>query len=480
MQPLPFTNGFYKSDSLPVSAQECINWYPSIPDVPTLSNEILFGTPGLSQVATAGNTSGYVSRGSHRLNGTPYFVQGPSLFRLNSDHSLDEIGTISGAGRVSMADNGTQLMILVPGSTGYIFTESPDNLREITDSDFTANGNPLYVTFIDSYFVCTTDGNKFVISSVNDGTSWDALDFGSAESSPDGTTAPVVFNNQLFIGGERTIEGFTNVTSGADFPFTRSGLFVDIGIVAPFSVVNTPGAFFWLGAGEREGAAIWSLSGNQPQKVSTQAIDQILERLNKSQLQDIYGFTYAQAGHYFVGFTLPETTLVYDLSTQRWHERRSRIVKDDGAVYTGYWRVSSIVAAYGRLYASDMLDGRIGVLDLDEYEEYDSAIVRTAATMPFHNNMMPFFIPALELTVESGVGNDEAPDPVIELEVSRDGGKNYTGGLTRKIGKVGEYSRRAIWRRLGRSARFDVYRFTLSEPVKPVIIMLTADIRPAA
>jgi hypothetical protein len=45
------------------------------------------------------------------------------------------------------------------------------------------------------------------------------------------------------------------------------------------------------------------------------------------------------------------------------------------------------------------------------------------------------------------------------------------------LGKKGEYQRRAIWRRLGRSERFDVYRFTLDEPVKPVVIQLTADIR---
>lgn len=479
MMPLPIANGFYKSDALPVSAQECVNWYVSMPDAPALSQEILFGTPGISQIATAGASGGYACRGGHRLNGTPYFVLGTSLFRLNSDHTLNEVGTIVGSGRVSMADNGTQLMILVPGSTGYIFTEGPDALSEITDTDFTANGNPLYVVFIDSYFVCTTDGNKFIISAVNDGKSWDALDFGSAESSPDGTTAPIVYKNDLFIGGTRTIEGFTNVTSGADFPFTRSGLFIDTGITAPFSIVNTPSGFFWLGAGEREGPVIWMMSGNQPQKISTQAIDQILERLNSSELSAIYGFGYSQAGHYFVGFTLPDSTVVYDLATQRWHERKSRITLNDGAIETVSWRVSAIVAAYGRLYAADSLDGRIGVLDIDEYQEYGTSVVRTFSTQPFHNNSSAFFVPALELTVESGVGNDDAPDPVIELAVSRDGGKTYSGGLARKIGKVGEYERRAIWRRLGRSARFDVYRFTLSQPVKPVVIKLEGDIRAA-
>jgi len=34
----------------------------------------------------------------------------------------------------------------------------------------------------------------------------------------------------------------------------------------------------------------------------------------------------------------------------------------------------------------------------------------------------------------------------------------------------------AIWRRNGRAARFEVFRFTMSDSVKPVIIQLTAEI----
>ncbi|MCH8319410.1 MAG: hypothetical protein IH790_00435 [Acidobacteria bacterium] len=36
------------------------------------------------------------------------------------------LGTVEGTARVSMADNGTQLCILIPGGKGYIFTEDPD------------------------------------------------------------------------------------------------------------------------------------------------------------------------------------------------------------------------------------------------------------------------------------------------------------------------------------------------------------------
>ena len=48
--------------------------------------------------------------------------------------------------------------------------------------------------------------------------------------------------------------------------------------------------------------------------------------------------------------------------------------------------------------------------------------------------------------------------------------------LDTKIGKVGEYDRRVIWTRNGRASRFELFRFTMSDPVKPVFIQLTADI----
>ena len=141
---LPIANGFYVSDSLPISAQECTNWYPNIVQGPGLSQETLFGTDGLVQVATSG-TLDNDNRGSHEMAGKPYFVNGERLYRLDQsgdDYVLTFIGGIAGTTRVSIADNGTQLMVLVPGGNGYIYNHVSDSFAQITDSDFTANGAP--------------------------------------------------------------------------------------------------------------------------------------------------------------------------------------------------------------------------------------------------------------------------------------------------------------------------------------------------
>ena len=360
-------------------------------------------------------------------------------------------------------------MVLVPNGKGYIYNHVTDTFAEITDSDFTANGNPQFVVFIDGYFLVTTDSKKFIVSSINDGLSYNALDFGTAESDPDDIVAPVVYKNQLFISGGQTFEAFQNI-GGADFPFQRTGLFLQKGCYAPYSLVNAQDTFMWVGGGENEGPAIWALNGNSTVKISTTAIDSLLSKLLDTQVSDIYSWAYASKGAYFIGFALPSTTLVYDTTSQRWHERKSFI---EGTL--GAFRAASVVKAYNKILCGDIVDGRIGELDPDVYTEYGNPIIRRVATQPFQNNMQSVFFPSLELTVESGVGNEAVTDPQIVLERSKDG-KTWSGPIARSIGKIGEYTRRAIWRRNGRAARFEIFRFTLTDAVKPVIIQLTANI----
>ena len=472
---LPIANGFYVSDSLPISAQECTNWYPNVVQGVGLSQESLFGTDGIEQVATSGQIDEQ-NRGAYEMAGKPYFVNGNSLYRLDetvvdniASYSLHRIGEVTGTANVSMADNGTQLMVLVPGGNGYIYNHVTDTFQQITDTDFTANGAPQFVVFIDGYFLITTDTKKFIISALNDGLSYSALDFGTAESDPDDIVAPVVYKNQLFISGGETFEAFQNV-GGADFPFQRTGLYLQKGCFAPYSLINAQDTFMWVGGGNNESPAIWALNGNSTTKISTTAIDSILTGLTETQVSGIYAWTYAQKGAYFIGFALPSTTLVYDMTTQRWHERKSLV---DGVL--GGLRVASVVKSYGKVFCGDILDGRVGILSPDVYTEYSGAIIRRVATQPFQNNMQSVFFPSLELTVESGVGNDAVADPQITLERSQDG-KTWSDPISRSIGKIGEYSRRAIWRRNGRASRFELFRFTLSDAVKPVIIQLTANI----
>ena len=476
---LPIANGFYKSPSLPISSQECVNWYPNLPQAPSLSGATLFGAPGISQLATTGEI-GEVNRGAHVLEGTPYFVNGGSLYRLNRDQTggadvftVENLGAVAGSGRVSLADNGRQLCILSPGGPGYIFTENPDTLTEITDPDFRVNGDPQRVVFIDGFFLFTTDTKRFIVSAINDGLSYNGLDSGTAEADPDAIQAPFVYRNQLFIAGTETIEGFQNV-GGADFPFVRTGVFIQKGIKSPFSIIEADNSFMFIGGSANESPAIWQFNGSAVVKVSTTAVESLVQQSTDEEIDQIFSWSYSAQGAYFVGFNLPGTTIVLDTVTRLWHERQS--FNADNPALSQRLRANSLVCAYGGVLVGDRFDGRIGRLDLGVYTEYGRPISRKVSTQPFQNDGESFLVASLELTVESGVGDLITERPLIRMSRSTDGGRTFTDERSRCLGAQGEYTRRAIWRRLGRAARFEVFRFVMTDPVKPAIIELRADI----
>lgn len=480
MIPLQITGGFYESDSLPISAQQCTNWYVNIPQTEgALTQGNLFGTPGLAQLISSGTTNS-ANRGSHVKAGIPYFLNGTTLYRLDrtvdslgvETFTLASLGTIAGTERASFADNGTE-MIIIAGGSGWIMDESVSpTITLITDVDFTTtNGTPEQVKFVDSFFVVTTDSKKFIRSNANDGLTWNPLNFFSAESDPDDIVSLVVHKNQVFIAGAETIEEFRNLAG----VFQRSNFIIDKGVFSPFGIVNTSDSFMFVGGGVNESPAIWALSGNSVQKVSTTAIDAVLREMSTEDIQVAFAWVYAQSGAYFVGFTFPTRTFVFDTITGKWHERKSQITDAKGAVTVSKWRMNSLVSAYNKVLCGDAVDGRIGNLSLDVFTEYEDNIVRTFTSVPFSNQGDSFAITKLVATMEGGVG-DAVNDPQLRLSVSKDA-KKYNNEISRGFGKIGEFLRQPIWRGLGRFTQLSVLRFVLSDAVKPVFIKLEADIR---
>jgi hypothetical protein len=483
---IDLSGGLYQSSSPIIANLECENCYVNIPQVQgALSPANLFGTPGITERQTTGMML-QVNRGAHVKDGKPYFVNGTTLYRL--DQSLVDgvevftpvnLGTITGTSRVSMADNGTQLMIIDPSSgTGWIMDESAGTpFQVISDLDFPANGLPQYVVFNDSFFVVTTASKKFIKSDANNGLSWSALDFGTAEKDPDDIVAPVTFRGELFISGTETIQSFNNIggAAGADFPYQASGLVLAKGVFAPFSLIETNNSFMFIGGGLNESPAIWASNGGEPVKISTTAIDSALQEFTAAEIQQSFAWTYAQKGAYFVGFSLPSRTFVYDTISKKWHERTSKVIDSRGFSQSIRWRVNSLVTAYNRIFVGDSQDGRIGSIELDTYTEYGAEIIRVFSTIPLQNQTKSMTISSLEITMEAGVGTYTL-DPQIRLTWSDDGHFD-NNELSRGVGKTGEYTRRAIWYKLGRAPRFRVFKFEFSDPSKFVVARLDAKIK---
>lgn len=474
-------DGFYESETLEISEQECINWYRQVSqsqgDVSPVS---LRGCAGITQRTTTGEIQ-QVNRGSHVKAGVAYFLNGETLVSITI--AFDEegvvsftpvaLGAIPGDSRVSMADNGKQLMVLVPGGNGYIIDESSGTpFVQITDPSFAANGAPQHVRFNSSFFVVTTDTKKFIRSSANDGTNWSALDVYSAESDPDIITAIHTNNNRVYIGGSETIEEFTFNGS----VYQRTGFFIDKGVSAPFSMVSTNNSFMWIGAGTNESPAIWILSGNQAQKASTTTIDKILQGFSASDIESAFSYAFAQNGAYFIGFSFPTLTLEFNTVTGKWNERTSQVLDDKGFTQTIRWRVNSVAFVDGYLLCGDSRDGRIGDISPFTYKEYGNGILRTCVIQPLTNQGNAISISELEPTFKGGVGTLEIPEPKIRMSTSKTG-EGFDDETSRCIGAVGKYNARTVWNRLGRFPREALIRFTMSDGVESEFIKLEARVK---
>lgn len=484
MPQIPIGGQFYKSDSLPISAQEVVNLYANIPQATATTKLTLFATPGIVEITTAG--SNVANRGQHTFAGKPYFVQGDTLYRV--DRTLDALGvasytstaiggTIAGSGRVIMADNGSQLCILAPDYTNqknaYIYTGS-GSVTQISDNDF--DGPASSMCFLAGYFVFTkADGRKFFISELRDGTSYISTDFADAESDPDESVGVIPLGDSLLVFGTKTFQQFQNV-GGAGFPFQSiQGSVQRKGLSSAFALMEVNDYIVFLGGAENETPSIWITEGGRPQKLSTTAIDNVIAGYSDTTVSNCFAWKYSEAGAQFVAFTFPEeSTFVYDFATQLWHTRESL----DSLGRITPCRVSAAIEAYGGILVGDLYTNQIGILDRATYSEYGVSQRRRFVTPHLDNDGDPFWIDALELVCETGVGltSGQGADPKVSMSYSSDGGRTFSERLERSVGKIGEFTKRVVWNSLGRMSREVCFKFEVSDPVKWVFLKLEAKV----
>lgn len=448
-----------------ISPVDTINFYPEVEDSEkSRFVKALIGCPGYRLAVTA------YSKGECRAL---YCTSTDRLFSIISNKFIEistaEVATVRGTLNSSvshcvMADNGSQILV-VDGTDGYIYNLSTNELSEITDENFPAS--PTHCIFTDGYFIVNESGTgKFWFSSSYDGMAWDGLDFATAEYSADTLTGIAkTSNGTIWMIGKQSLELWNNV-GVADLPWRRiAGSVREIGCIAPYSISSNGNNIFWLGNGANGYGAVFMGSGYDIARISTPAIEYQIKQLTN--IYQAIGYTYVDEGHQFYVLSFSsETTLVYDTSTREWHKRGSYNSSTGRNI-----RDSSQWCAFfnGKNYTGSYLDGGIYEMSLDIYYENGTSIKRVIETpvISHENKLLKHRV--LEIDLEKGVGNTGEDAPVIMVSFSDDNGKTWSNiSYEMTPGAVGEYSKRAIIRRLGAS-RNRVYRITVSAAVKWVI-----------
>jgi len=465
---LPFTTGYYIDEALQNANVECTNAIPVIYSIGGIQKKKLRAPPGIELFGTAGTKK---SRGQWALDEIPYTVNGNNLYRINEDQTTTDLGTIAGSGRVSMASSVLELCIVVPGVTGYIYSVA-GGLTEITDATYLANLS-LDVAFKDGFFFHVTSSKLFK-SNLNDGLTYDALDFASAEVLPDKITSVHVSRNQLYVGGVETIEPFQAVT-GSDFGYIRvNGAVIPMGVKAVHSMIEFARTFAFVGGAKNEIPSVYLFTGSTPERIASNAIDLLIAEHTDDQLKDIFCTTYAERGNFMLNVHFKNRTMTYDQQTGLWHERTS---KDVNGLQTN-WRVNGIISAYGKTLVADNQSGRIGCFNKDLYTEYGVSVKRPFSTIPFaKQDDSRVYLSDMEITMQTGTGTTDDLEPRITREFSDDGGRTFYANTSRSLGKKGQYKIRQIWKLEGSAHKQRMYRFTHDSPTAFEVHDLQVDVR---
>ena len=308
---------------------------------------------------------------------------------------------------------------------GTSIQSQPTTLAEITDTGFPV---PETVSFLDGYFIINSkDTGRFYLSALNDGTSWGATDFATAEGAADNLVAIKVSNRRLWLYGSETIEIWRN-TGASAFPIERvQGSFIETGLRAKHSVAKGDNDLFWLGRSSYGQDVVFRAFSHEAKIISTRALEWQISQYSTT--ADATGFTYRQEGHMFYELTFPSEnkTWVFDAATNEWHERMSRYDIGD-TLSDGRHRITSHVFFNGEHIVGDFENGKLYKMKTDVYAEDGEEIKRTRRSPFIHEGQRRIFFGEVQVMFEPGVGltAGQGSDPVASLRYSDDGGHTWS------------------------------------------------------
>lgn len=462
----PILGSTYVARSVNAADARMVNLFPEI--IPEGGKEPAFlnRAPGLSRLATIG--TGPI-RGMWQSKSYAYVVSGSEVYKVDTNWNAVKIGNVANTGPVSMSDNGVQIFIACNGPS-YIYNENLNKFAEITDPDFPG---ALTVGYLDGYFVFNQpNSQKIWVTGLLNGFDVDPLDFASAEGAPDNIVGLIVDHREVWVFGGNSVEVWYDAGT-SDFPLQRiQGAFNEIGCAAPYSIAKLDNGIFWLGQDARGQGIVYRANGYTGQRISTHAVEWHIQQYGN--LSDAIAYTYQQDGHSFYVLIFPSanTTWVYDVATQTWHERAGFV---NGA-FTRH-RSNCQVFFNGQVVVGDYENGNIYAFDLDDFSDNGEIQkwLRSWRALPTgQNNLKRTAHHSLQLDCETGVGlnTGQGDNPQVMLRWSDDGGHTWSNEHWVSIGKIGEYYRRAIWRRLGMTLKLRdrVYEVSGTDPVKIAIM----------
>jgi hypothetical protein len=303
-----------------VDAERTINWYMEAAGTGTPKVDwSLQPTPGAFPYA--GLYAG-PSRGSLAQNGRVFWVGGGVFHEVFASQTTLIRGTVAVDGHPAfLATNGlagNQVMV-TSGGLAYIFDLVANTFVQVTDPSFPAVVTQ--VLFFDGFFIVLTPLGQFFLSSLEDGTTWNAVDFGAENQFSDTVIAMSKTHDNLWLYGTQNTGPYYN--SGQPFtPYIPiPGALIEHGIVAPSSAIEIDNTTYWMGQDEHGVAGFYRANGYTPLHISNPAIDYLLLGVQNQLAQSRSWGMQLQSHLWYVTYVPGlDKSLVYDIASQNWFE----------------------------------------------------------------------------------------------------------------------------------------------------------------
>lgn len=290
-----------------------------------------------------------------------------------------------------------------------------------------------------------------------------------AEWNPDNITAICSNGSYLYTFGPRSVQAFS-YRDNINQPFVSPDNAAEsIGIRAPESLATCGPYTAWLGSSDVGQNGIYIMEGNQKQRVSTISIERQISHMKYP--EDAVGQFWEENQHLFYAITFrsDKTTLVYDLTEKEWHARQS--------YEQGLWRPQYATFAYNRIFFGEFKSDVLTYLDDSKYTEWDGlCIVRLRRGGAIYSDNSPFFVDALNLTLNNGQIDNPTLEPRVMMRYSTDG-NDWTDMEVGSMGAIGRYDHQTTWWNLG-MCRYLTVEVSCSDPVDFAIVSAKVNASP--
>jgi hypothetical protein len=380
---------------------------------------VLVSRPSLVNYATVGTGPIYgVFFQGGTFGNTLFVVSGTKLYANGID--VGDIGANQPV-KMCMAD---VYLVIATGSSVWTYDGAT-----LAQASFPDGAGITDVTYLASYAIGVRADTRRIYFTL-DPTTWDALDYVSAQQSTANLVGIAVVVDQLWLFCQDHTEVFY-ATGDGTAPFQRvQGRVFDKGAKTRDSIVRMDNTVIWVG----HDGVVYRGEG-VPVRISDHGIE---ERIAESHEADLVAWSYTWRGHLFYVLRTTGGTVAFDASTKQWHELST--------YGQATWEAARGCLFNGAVICGGDASGKLWTMSDSTHIDASGPLERVF-TILINDNVIIDNI-AMDCTVGT-VASAASPQGMIELRTSRDSGQNWREWQAAGMGRMGQSRTYVRWRRLG-------------------------------